>query len=54
VQLVGTSRAPDGGEMQAYARIDYVPGASRRPATLVFASHPGDAPNIRVIGYTRP
>jgi uncharacterized protein (TIGR02588 family) len=54
VHVAGFARSGDGGEAHAEARVDHVPGFSKRSATLVFAHHPGDRPDVRVIGYTKP
>ena len=54
VHLAGFDRGSDGGRLQPVARLDYVPGFSSRRASLVFAVHPGSAPQVRVLGYTRP
>ena len=54
VHLAGVGRGTDGGRLQPVARLDYVPGFSSRRASLVFAVHPGSAPQVRVVGYRRP
>lgn len=54
VQVAGSDRASDGRQLHPVARLDYVPGFSSRRASLVFAVHPGSAPAVRIIGYTRP
>jgi uncharacterized protein (TIGR02588 family) len=53
VHLAGSGAAAD-NQIQAQARIDYVPGFSRRRASLVFDSDPGRAPAVRIVGYARP
>ena len=53
VHLAGHDRTT-GQQVEAHARIDYVPGFSRRRASLVFQSDPGRTPVIRVTGYARP
>ena len=54
VHLAGNGRDRDGRQIQAQARLDYVPGFSRRRASLVFEADPGSAPAVRIIGYARP
>ena len=54
VQLAGIDRGSDEGRPQPVARLDYVPGFSTRRASLVFAVHPGSAPQVHIVGYTRP
>jgi uncharacterized protein (TIGR02588 family) len=54
VHLAGFARSPDGREAHAQARVDYVPGFSKRSASLVFASDPGARPDVRIVGYSRP
>ena len=54
VQVAGIEEARDTGRLQPVARLDYVPGFSSRRASLVFAVHPGSAPQVRILGYTRP
>jgi uncharacterized protein (TIGR02588 family) len=41
-------------EVQAQARIDYVPGFSSRRVSLIFESDPGRRPTVRVVGYSHP
>ena len=54
VHLAGHDRAADGQRIQAQARLDYVPGFSKRRASLVFQSDPGRSPAIQIIGYAQP
>lgn len=54
VQLAGSDRGSDGRQLHSGVTLDYVPGLSSRRASLVFAVHPGSAPAVRIIGYTRP
>ena len=54
VQLAGIERGSDTGRLQPVARLDYVPGFSSRRTNLVFAVDPGSAPQVRILGYTRP
>ena len=54
VHLAGSARTTDGGQVQAQAMLDYVPGFSSRRASLVFESDPGRAPAVRIAGYARP
>ena len=54
VHVAGSSRASDGREARAQARLDYVPGLSTRRATLIFPFDPGAHPDVRVSGYAKP
>jgi uncharacterized protein (TIGR02588 family) len=54
VHLAGLPRTGSGDGWHPKARVDYVPGRSARRATLIFHSHPGDAPDVRVVGYNEP
>jgi uncharacterized protein (TIGR02588 family) len=54
VQIAGMARAPDGKERDARAAIDYVPGFSTRRVSLVFDVDPGQRPDARIVGYSRP
>jgi len=54
VHLAGSATTGDGQQVQAQARLDYVPGFSTGRASLVFAADPGRAPTVRIVGYARP
>lgn len=54
VHVAGRIPSTGAGEPGALARIDYVPGLSRRHASLVFGVDPGAHPVVRVVGYAKP
>jgi uncharacterized protein (TIGR02588 family) len=54
VHVAAADRTAAGEQLQAQAALAYVPGFSRRRASLVLQSDPGQNPMISIIGYTRP
>lgn len=54
VQVACEARSPDGRERNGHATVDFVPGFSTRRVSLVFDVDPGKAPDVRIVGYSRP
>jgi uncharacterized protein (TIGR02588 family) len=54
VHVAGNPRAADARQERPQARLDYVPGLSRREVTLLFRDNPGERPDVQIIGYSRP
>jgi uncharacterized protein (TIGR02588 family) len=54
VHIAGNPGTTDPLPDRPQARLDYVPGLSRREVTLLFRGDPGEHPDVRVIGYSRP
>jgi uncharacterized protein (TIGR02588 family) len=54
VHLTGMAASKDGPAALPHARLDYVPGLSRRTASLIFELNPGRDADVRVVGFSVP